>query len=329
MGDLSVSTQVILEAAQKTLRSEAASLSVAADRLGDTFCRAVTTILRCQGKVVTTGLGKSGHIARKISATLASTGTPSFFVHPTEAMHGDLGMISSEDCLLALAHGGETHEVIEVGRNGRRLGLPIIAITGKPDSTLAVLADYVLEGSVEEESCPLNLAPTNSSTLALALGDALAVSLMQARGFKVEQFATLHPAGSLGRKLAMVDDHMRENWVSVGKEDSFTKVLSSITDPNYGILAVVATDGSLQGIITDGDIRRALGQFSDQVVNMKAGEIMTVDPKTIAGGALALDAVKRMEELKISSLFVVSQKAGVTLPIGLVRMYDLLEAKII
>ncbi|NRA65783.1 MAG: KpsF/GutQ family sugar-phosphate isomerase [Pseudobacteriovorax sp.] len=311
---------------QQALEEEAKSLLAASKNLGEEFSAAVDLILSVTGKVLVSGLGKSGHVGRKIAATLASTGTPSYFFHPAEALHGDLGTIGPSDALLLIAFGGETMETLEVARYARRLSLPIITITGKLDSSLAQLGTINLNGSVVSEVCPLNLAPTSSTTLAMALGDALAVALMKARGFKQEDFAKVHPSGSLGRRLSKVSDHMRTGITSLSPEDPFDRVIEVITSENYGIAAVVDSEGALVGSITDGDLRRALSQRNHEIFEVQASYLMTSSPKTISPQTLAIEAVKMMEQYSVSSLFVTDQSAKI---IGLVRMYDLLAAKIV
>lgn len=320
----------ILKWAHAALTTEAEAIQLASGRLDGAFVKAVETILGIQGKVVLTGLGKSGHVARKIAATLASTGTAAFFVHPSEALHGDAGMIESKDALVALAFGGETREVLEVVKFARRIGAPVIAITGSMTSSLASAADMVIDGSVHREACPLNLAPTSSTTVALALGDALAVALMKARGFREEDFARYHPDGHLGRKLSTVEQHM----VPIAREaclrpdDDLREILAKVTRNNFGISVVLSAQESILGVITDGDVRRAIMKHESKIFGMKAQEIMSTAPKRIASRALALDAISLMEEKKITALIVVDERDENTLK-GIVRMHDLLAAKIV
>ena len=319
-------TDNALSIAAEVLAIEAAELNAGAKKLDQNFTAAVEAILACEGKVVVAGLGKSGHVGRKIAATLSSTGTPAFFLHPAEALHGDLGVIGTCDCMLIIAFGGETQETLEVARFARRRAIPIIALTGKTNSSLARLASHVLDGSVEHEACPLNLAPTSSTTLALALGDALAVCLMRLRGFGEKDFASFHPSGSLGRRLSLVADHMRKDIAVLQRSDGFKEVLAVLTQENFGVAAVLGADHQLIGAISDGDLRRALLTRNSDIFALKAAELMSLGPKTIAADALAMAAVQKMESLKISSLFVVDKAGGLA---GLVRMYDLLEAKIV
>jgi arabinose-5-phosphate isomerase len=321
----------ILKSGRDALDLEAAALNNTASKLGLEFTIAVEIMLKATGKIVVTGLGKSGHVSRKIAATLASTGTPSFYLHPSEALHGDLGVIQRHDVLLAIAFGGETDEVNSVVRHARRLVVPIVAITGNMSSSLSKLADHVIDGSVVREVCPHNLAPTTSTTVALALGDAISVAIMEARGFGAEDFARLHPSGALGRKLATVHDLMKpagEALPTVDSEASFHKVLEAVTRRNYGIVPVVGEANQLIGAISDGDIRRALLAHGAETLTMSAGRLMTRNPRTINAQSLAIDAFKRMEESQITSLFVVdkAEKDGLA---GLLRMHDLLAAKIV
>jgi len=320
-------TKEFIRYGQEVLIAEAGSLRQASDRLNDGFVKAVETILNSQGKVVVAGLGKSGHVGRKIAATLASTGTPSFFMHPAEALHGDLGMLSPKDSLLAIAFGGETQETVAVASYARRLGLTVIALTGRNQSSLAKLADIVLDGSIDKEACPLNLAPTASTTLAMALGDALAIALMRARGFVESDFAQYHPGGSLGRRLSLVEDYMKPDILALRSQDGFHRILEVITANNYGIAAVVDEQQRLLGAITDGDLRRALVRSEAAVFDLTAADLMSHQPKSIASQTLALDAVRFMEQHHITTLFVVKPESNFLQ--GILRMYDLLEAKVV
>ncbi len=316
---------------RRTLEVESNALKAAAVRLGSGFARAVGAMQLTTGKIVVTGLGKSGHVARKISSTLASTGAPSFFLHPAEALHGDLGMLQAQDVLLAIAFGGETEEVLSVARHAKRLGVCVVSITGKLDSSLAKISDHVLDGSVEREVCPHNLAPTASTTVALGLGDALAMALMDSRKFKEEDFARLHPSGALGRRLATVADIMKpisELQPGVVAGTSFHKVLEAVTRKNYGIAPVLNNQGQVIGIISDGDIRRALLSQGAKALDLSADVIMSKKPRTINGSSLAIEAFRRMEEAQITSLLVLSDSTSEEL-IGLLRMHDLLAAKIV
>jgi arabinose-5-phosphate isomerase len=318
--------------AREALAREAQALTHAASRVGPAFAGAVQAILAARGKVLVTGLGKSGHVARKVASTLSSTGTSAFFLHPSEALHGDFGMMQPADCLIAIAFGGETAEVLEVGRFARRIGVPVVAITGKAGSTLAQLAHFVLDGGVDREADPLNLAPTCSSTVAIALGDALAVTLMRARGFTHTDFASLHPGGSLGRRLSRVQDHMHAEAVlpRVQMTADFHAVLESVTNHNFGITAVVDAQGDLVGAISDGDLRRALLQRGAQALTCTARDLMSPNPTTISPETLAIDAVALMNDRPrpITSLFVTAEGGG-RRPLGLLRLHDLLAAKIL
>lgn len=320
--------QDLIRLAREVLQKESQALLSGAERIGDEFEGLCGKILATKGKVVVTGLGKSGHVGRKIAATLSSTGTPAVFLHPSEALHGDLGMLTGSDLLLAIAFGGETREVIEVAKFAKRLGVAVAALSGRLESSLVSLADFVLDGSIAEEACPLNLAPTTSTTLAMALGDAMAVTLMHARGFQEQDFAAFHPEGSLGRRLSMVADHMRP-LTELGllrRTDDFHKTLEMVTTGNFGIAAVVNEQGGLEGAVTDGDVRRALLRHEGGVFRFRAGDLMSGAPKTILAKQLSLVAVGKMEEHRITSLFVVDSGGQL---LGMVRMHDLLNAKIV
>lgn len=323
--------EVLINSGKNTLFLEAEAIKQAAERLDDSFLQALNAIFDCRGRVVVTGLGKSGHIGRKIAATFASTGTPSLFLHPAEALHGDLGMITEKDILLAVAYSGQTREVDEVSRFARRLGVCVIALTGKLDSSLAKLAHIVLDGSVRAEACPLAVAPTCSSSVALAMGDALAVALMHARGFRIEDFAKYHPGGQLGRKLSLVKDLMRQQTELrfVNADSSFAEVLDCLTSPNFGIVPVRDQNLQLIGCVTDGDLRRAIKSFGDKAIGMHAGDFMSANPEVICDDVLAQDALSIMEQKKITSLFVVDRMRADRMVLGLIRMHDLIEAKII
>lgn len=314
----------------EVIRAECEALEQSATAVGKSFANAVQLALDCKGRVVLTGLGKSGHIAHKISSTLSSTGTPSIFLHPAEALHGDLGALTEQDCLLAIAFGGETAEVLEVVKYAKRIGVKVIALTGKMESTLAKSADVILNGSVAQEACALNLAPTSSSTVALALGDALAVATMRARGFAADDFARLHPSGSLGRKLSRVSDYMRKGaeLPTIHINAGFHDVLNKVTNPNFGICAVLNDKQELAGVITDGDLRRALLKFGGSTLEKSAKDLLHKSPKTILASALIQEAVTNMEDFKITALLVVDPAAKPNV-VGLLRMHDLLAAKMI
>ena len=325
-----VDQKEILKWGKETLYNEANALLKAAERLGAPFFQAVRVLLDSPGKLVVTGLGKSGHVGRKIASTLSSTGTSAAFLHPSEALHGDFGMLQKVDCLMAIAYGGETQEVIEVARFARRMGIPVIVLTGRPQSTLAQLGHYVIDVHVDQEADPLNLAPTCSSTLTMAMGDAIAVALMSARRFTPVDFASLHPGGSLGRRLSLVRDlmHAGDNLPKVSADADFHQVLEAVTVDNFGIAAVVSKDGDLMGAISDGDLRRALLSVGANTLSCHAIDLMSQNPKIIVETSLAIDAVKQMNDLRISRLFVVKEKDPKKV-VGLVRLQDLLAAKIL
>ena len=314
--------------ARRVLRIEAAAVAALADRVGEEFERAVDIILKRHGRVIVTGIGKSGHIARKIAATLASTGTPAYFVHAAEAAHGDLGMITPEDVVLALSNSGSSEELLMIVPLVKRQGARLIAMTGKADSPLARQADVHLEAAVAEEACPLNLAPTASTTAALALGDALAVALLDARGFAAEDFARSHPGGALGRRLLThVGDVMRPHTEvpQVAADVPLTQALLAMTAGGMGMTAIVDADGVPQGIFTDGDLRRALEKGVDVRV-ARVSEVMTHNPRSIGPGALAVEAAEVMERMRISQLLVIGDDGRLA---GALTTHDLMLAKVI
>ncbi len=317
-----------LEMAREVLSVEIQALEALSMRLGDDFVAVVDDILACRGRVVLLGVGKSGHIARKIAATLASTGSPALFVHAAEAAHGDLGMITDQDIVIALSNSGETAEVLDVLPALRRLGSRLIALTGNPESSLAKEADRVLDGSVGKEACPLNLAPTASTTAALALGDALAVAVLSARGFTKEEFALSHPGGSLGRRLLThIRDVMRtgDNIPIVAPDMSVNQAILEVTRKRLGMTAVARADNTLVGIFTDGDLRRLL-ERGDDWRNLTVQDVMTVKPATLGPGKLAAEAVHLMEKLRINQLIVTDEQQRV---VGALNMHDLFEAKVV
>lgn len=319
----------ILKRGREVLGIEANGILGLVDRLDENFVRAVDLLYDCKGKVVVTGLGKSGLICRKIAATLSSTGTPSLFLHAGDGIHGDLGMIMKEDIVLAVSNSGETEEILKLLPILRRLGLKLIVITGNANSSLSRAADVILNATVKEEACPLGLSPTASTTAALALGDALAVVLLEKRGFKEEDFALRHPGGALGRKLLLrVEDlmHRGKQLPVVPEETPMKETLLEITSKRLGVTAVVDERGSLVGIITDGDLRRSLESKGD-IFRFKAKELMTRNPKTIPADALAARAVALMERHSITSLFVLEHKGSK--PVGVVHLHDLLKAGIV
>jgi arabinose-5-phosphate isomerase len=317
-----------LSMAKEALAIEAQAVSALSDRLGHAFGETVQAILHCEGRVILIGVGKSGLIAKKIAATLASTGTPSFFVHATEASHGDLGMITPQDIVIALSNSGHTEELIQVLPAIARRGAKIVAMTGKLDSALARQADLVLDCGVEKEACPLNLAPTASTTAALALGDALAVVVLKARGFSEEDFALSHPGGSLGRKLLThVRDVMRkgERIPMVPPNASLIQAILEITRKGLGMTAVVNTDNKLLGVFTDGDLRRLIEQGTD-IRTLQVNQVMNNAPKRISPDKLAVEAVRMMEICHVSQVVVTSADNTV---LGALNFHDLFEAKVV
>lgn len=317
-----------LKLARDVLETEADAVHALAQRLDQSFVAALELLLGCRGRVVVSGIGKSGHIARKLAATLASTGTPAFFVHPADASHGDLGMIMADDVFIALSYSGETEELVSIIPLIKRTGAQLIALTGRAESSLARLADVHLDARVEREACPHNLAPTASTTAALALGDALAVAVLDARGFSPEDFARSHPGGMLGRRLlTYVRDVMRsgEQVPQVGLDASVHDALFEITSKRMGMTAVVDQDGRVQGIFTDGDLRRVLGRDGDFRA-LRIAEVMTRAPRTIGPEHLAVAAVELMERHRINQMLVVDENG---LLIGALNTHDLLSAKVI
>jgi len=307
--------------AKRVLEVEAAAILGIVPHLDHTFVDAIELIATSNGRVVTMGVGKSGIICKKITATLASTGTPSFFMHPTEAIHGDLGMLVRGDIVLAISNSGETEELIRLLPSIKRIGAEIIAITGNPSSTLARGADYHLNASISKEACPLGLAPTASTTATLALGDALAMALLVRRGFQEEDFAFLHPGGKLGKRFLRVRDLMhKDNDVPVVKTSaSMHDVIYEMSKKGFGITAVVDEDGALQGVVSDGDLRRLL-QRDEQILRKTAGDSMKANPGTIAASELASAALQIMEQRKITSLFIVDDARRVE---GIIHLHDL------
>jgi arabinose-5-phosphate isomerase len=317
-----------LALAREVLETEAAAVAALASRLDERFVAAVRLVLECRGRVVVTGIGKSGHIGRKIASTMASTGTPAFFVHPGEASHGDLGMITHDDVVIALSYSGESDELLTVLPLVKRMGARLIALTGKRDSTLAALADLVLDVRVEKEACPLNLAPTASTTAALALGDALAVAALDARGFGHEDFARSHPGGVLGRRLLThVRDVMRTgaDIPLVSERATLAEAVIEISKKRMGMTAVVDDSGHLVGLFTDGDLRRSLERGGD-IRATPIAALMTRSPRTIRPEALAAEAVELMETRKSTQLPVVDA-AGIL--VGALNIHDLFRAKVL
>jgi arabinose-5-phosphate isomerase len=322
------SDEAFLACGRRVLGIEAQALAHVTQNPPPGFARACRLCLACRGRIIVTGMGKSGHIARKIASTLSSTGTPAFFVHPAEASHGDLGMLVQGDLVLAISHSGETEEILSLVPRIRRLGLPLVTITGNPKSRLAQLSDLILESSVTQEACSLNLAPTASTTVALALGDALAVALLEARGFTREDFAYAHPAGRLGRRLWMrVADLMHQGPAipQVAPETGLGQALIEMTGKGLGMTAVTGSDGRLLGIFTDGDLRRALDHRID-LHDCCMGTVMTRDPKTIAPDALAVKALELMEQHRIGAVLVTDDEMRL---VGALSMHDLLRAGVV
>jgi arabinose-5-phosphate isomerase len=310
------------ETARKVLEIEAEAISALVGRLDDAFDMALTLLDQCKGRVVTTGMGKSGIICRKLAATLASTGTPALFLHPGEAIHGDLGMITEGDVVLMLSNSGETSELLTLLETIKRLGVPLISLIGNPTSTVAVNADVVLDVSVDEEACPFGLAPTASTTAALALGDALAMALSEKRGFGFEDFARLHPGGGLGKKLAKVRDLMHpDSQLPIVRADTpMNEVISEMSRKGLGVATVVDSRNRLVGLISDGDLRRLLQTEREAVFSLSADQCMTRDPVTIGAEELAVTGLKLMEEKKITSLVVTDEANEVE---GLLHLHDL------
>ncbi|MDH4480378.1 MAG: KpsF/GutQ family sugar-phosphate isomerase [Rhodoferax sp.] len=329
LSDLSgLASQRALALAHATFDVEAAAVLGLKSRLGDSFGQAVALMLAIPGRVVVMGMGKSGHVGRKIAATLASTGTPALFVHPAEASHGDLGMVTAQDLVLMISNSGESQEISAIVPVLKRLGTPLVAMTGNPDSSMAQHANLWLNTAVDKEACPLNLAPTASTTAQLAMGDALAVALLDARGFKAEDFARSHPGGALGRKLLThVSDVMRAGDAvpRVAPDASFSDLMREMSAKGLGATAVVDAQGGVLGIFTDGDLRRWVERGVD-LRNKTAQDVMHPQPATIAVDALAVDAVELMERRKITSVLVVDAAGQLC---GAVNTNDLMRAKVI
>jgi arabinose-5-phosphate isomerase len=326
--NIAVDPVAVVRRARAVLSTEATAIAALDSRIGESLVAAVSLILNASGRVVVTGIGKSGHVGRKLAATLASTGTPAFFVHPAEASHGDLGMISSQDVVIALSNSGEVAELNTLLTPLKRVGAKLIAITGNENSTLAKEADIALDARVDEEACPLGLAPTASTAAAMALGDALAMALLEARGFTAEDFARSHPGGSLGRKLLThVRDVMRvgDKLPIVTVDATVTQALFEITGKGMGMTAVIASDGALAGIFTDGDLRRCLPKLGN-IETARVADFMTRTPLVIGADALAVDAVSLMEEKRKNLLLVLNAKREL---IGALNMHDLLLAKVV
>lgn len=309
--------------------TEARAIDVLKNRIDDAFLRACQLMFECPGRVVVSGMGKSGHIARKIAATLASTGTPAFFVHPGEASHGDLGMITQKDVVLALSNSGETDELLTILPVIKRQGIPLVVMTGNPASSLAAMGDVHLDVSVPAEACPLGLAPTASTTAALVMGDALAIALLEARGFTDEDFARSHPAGTLGRRLLLhISDimHVGEQIPCIGADANLSAALVEMTRKGLGMTAIVDAQQRLLGVFTDGDLRRAVDNKNVDLRTTPVTALMTVQPKTIGGDKLAIEAARLMEAHKIHALLVVNADNRV---VGALNIHDLLRARVV
>jgi arabinose-5-phosphate isomerase len=312
-----------LRLAKKVLRIEAAAILGLVDRLNGDFERALDILFDCRGRVIVTGMGKSGIVCRKIAATFSSTGTSAFFLHPAEAIHGDLGAIREDDVVVALSHSGETEELLRLLESIRRIGAKLVAMTGSPNSTLGRAADVTLDCSVAEEACPMNLVPTASTTASLALGDALAMTLLVRKGFREEQFASLHPGGKLGRRLMTVENAMVAGDAAprVRQSAHMPDVIHEMSSKRLGMTSVVDESGRLTGVFTDGDLRRLmLKRPPNAVMAMTAGEAMTPNPLTIGRGLLAVEALRIMEAHKITSVIVVDAERVVE---GVVHLHDL------
>ncbi|AHX14453.1 D-arabinose 5-phosphate isomerase [Dyella jiangningensis] len=324
-----INDEALVRSARTVIATEAATIRALEPRIGPEFVEACRLIMACAGRVVVTGMGKSGHVARKIAATLASTGTPAFFVHPGEASHGDLGMILPQDVVLALSNSGETDEVLFILPVIKRQGIPLIAITGNANSSLADQADVHLDASIAAEACPLGLAPTASTTAALVMGDALAIALLEARGFTSEDFARSHPAGSLGRRLLLhISDimHTGEGIPTVPPNASLTQALMEMTRKHLGMTAVIDSNRHLLGVFTDGDLRRALDDDGVDLRGATVAELMTRGPKTIGTDKLAIEAAQLMEKHQIHALLVVNDDQQV---VGALNIHDLLRARVV
>jgi arabinose-5-phosphate isomerase len=315
-----------LTLARKVLETEAAAILALVARLDDKFERAVELLRHCRGHVILTGMGKSGLICRKIAATLTSTGTAAVFLHPAEAVHGDLGVVQAEDVVVALSYSGETHEILRLLEAIRRIGAKLIAITGSPTSTLAQAADVTLDCSVTEEACPMNLVPTASTTAALAIGDALAMTLLVEKGFRQEDFASLHPGGKIGKRLMRVERLMQAGQLCpiVQTDTSMRDVIYEMSSKKLGMTCVVDGDAALVGIITDGDLRRHMERGA-AILDLRAGDLMTADPVSIGPATLAAEALNIMERRKITSLVVVDEGRVA----GVVHLHDLWRTEMI
>jgi len=316
-----------LTLARKVLQTEAAAVLALVERLDDRFAEAVSLIVRCKGRVIVTGMGKSGIICRKLAATLASTGTPAFFLHPAEAVHGDLGVIQSDDVVIAMSYSGETEELTRVLETLKRIGAALIAMTGATTSTLAQAANVALDCSVSEEACPMNLVPTASTTAALAMGDALAMTVLVEKGFKPEDFANLHPGGKLGKRLMRVEHlmHSGDALPVVQLHTAMKDVIYEMSRKGLGMTSVVEKDGRLAGIITDGDLRRKMA-VTPNISGLTAGDVMTPNPVAIPNTTMAVEALAMMEQRKITSIVVIDADRRVE---GVVHLHDLWRTEMV
>lgn len=322
------SNEDLIAAGQRTVRMEQEAVSALTSRIDESFVKACGLILNCKGRTIVTGMGKSGHIGKKIAATLASTGTLSFFVHPGEASHGDLGMITRDDAVIAISSSGSSAEVITLLPLLKRMGIPLISMTGKADSPLSLAADVHLDISIECEACPLDLAPTSSTTVTLVMGDALAVALLEARGFTAKDFAFSHPGGALGRKLLLKVEHIMHAGVDLPRvieETPLSQALVVMTEKGFGMTTVVNDKEELIGVFTDGDLRRTVDQRVD-IGSAKIGDVMSRNPKTVNQSMLAAEALGVMEDLKITALVVEDNQHH---PVGVIHMHDILRAGVI
>lgn len=324
----SAQTEQFCQLGRAVIETEAQAVLQLTQRMNHAFAQACQHLLQCKGRIVVLGMGKSGHIGSKIAATLASTGSPAFFVHPGEASHGDLGMITPQDVVLAISYSGTTQEIVNLLPMLKRLGVPLISMTGNPQSILAITADVNVDISVGKEACPLGLAPTSSTTATLVMGDALAIALLTARGFTAEDFALSHPGGALGRRLLLrVEEimHKGDNMPKVSTSASLTEALLETTQKRLGMTAVVDTDNKVQGIFTDGDLRRAL-QKGLNLQNTRVTEVMTRHCKTISANLLAAEALEIMETMRINGLLIVNEQNQLE---GVLGMHDLLRAHVL
>lgn len=314
-----------IRAGREVIRIEHLAVAALEERIGDDFARAVDLLFHCRGRIIITGVGKSGIIARKIVATMNSTGSPAVFLHPTDAVHGDLGIVRADDAVICLSKSGNTDEINALLPMFKRLGVPIIAIVGRAASALSVEATVALDASVSEEACPLDLAPTSSTTVALVLGDALAIALLDRRQFRKEDFALYHPAGSLGKRLLLKVDELMvtgDGVPRVGGDVPLRDAIVEMTSKRLGCTCIVRADGTLEGILTDGDLRRLFQRTSD-FKNITAGMAMTRDPKTVRSGALAVVVLQEMEQFKITQIVVVDLLHK---PVGVVHLHELVNA---